>query len=257
MIDVFSHLQVFLAVLIRTSGLLIVTPVVGGAEVPKTVKAILALAIAIVLCPVVRYDTFVPANSLMGFAALAAGELAVGMAIGFVVTLTFGALQIAGTLISRQMGFALANITDPTLKQETPLLSRFNVLFGTAVLLSFNGHHWFLQGLQHSFDRIQIGGLVLSSEICGTAATMFNSLFTAGVKLAAPLVCGSLLITVATGILARVAPQLNVMLLGISLRIGAGLVGMGLFLPYMAAFAQRLFLGMRNDIFLFIEVMRG
>ena len=257
MTELFAHLQFFLAVLVRTSGLLIAIPVIGGKDVPRRIKALLAICVAGLMFTTLSTGAFQPARTLLGFTAIAAGELAVGLAIGFVSMLTFGALQIAGELASRQMGFALANIVDPTLGQQVSLIGRFNVLLATIVLLSINGHHWFLQALRDSFGRIPIGGINVSGNLCHAVFSLFTTAYVAGIKLAAPLVCAFLLITIAVGILARVAPQLNVMMLGISLRIGVGLIALGFFMPYLAVFAERLMIGMRRDMYLLIEAMRG
>jgi len=255
--DLLGNLQLFMAVLIRTSGVILATPVINGREVPLPVKAGLVLVIAVLIFPTLPAAEFRPAHDLVGFAAMAAGELAVGLALSFVALLTFGTVQIAGEMISRQMDFDFAQIADPLFDEEASLLSQFNLLMAAVVLLAINGHHWFLQALHDSFARVPIGGFVWSGRLCAAAVDLFSSIYVLGVQLAAPLVCAFLLITVAVGVLARVAPQLNVLMIGIGLRVGAGLIGIGLFIPYLVAYIERLMLGMRRDLYLVIEAMRG
>jgi flagellar biosynthetic protein FliR len=55
------------------------------------------------------------------------------------------------------------------------------------------------------------------------------------VKVAAPLLAGLLLINVATGIVARSAPSLNIFVLDIPLKIVFGFFGLIVILPFFAA----------------------
>jgi len=259
--DLFStftdNLQFYLAALVRTSGVIIAAPIIGGKETPRLVKVGLVCILTLVIAPTLSHAGFLPAHDLFGFAAIVVRELAVGLGISFVALLTFGALQIAGEFVGRQMGFAMAQVVNPLFGQQTSIVSRFNVVLGSLILLTINGHHWFIQALGDSFARIPVNGLHWSPRTSGFTVELFASIYFAGIKLAAPLICASLLITVAVGILARIAPQLNVMMLSISLRIGAGLIGIGLFMPYFAAIVQRLFMNMRGDIYMLLEVMKG
>lgn len=252
-----ANLQFYMAVLARTSGIIIAAPIIGSSEVPKLVKVAMIVVFTIVIAPTANAEGFAPCNDMISFATVAASELAVGLAISFIALLSFGSLQMAGELVGRQMSFAVAQTADPMFNSQTSIISRFNVLMASLLLLSFDGHHWFLQALSDSFKRIPVGGFHWNNRITGLNVDVFSSVYYAGLRLAAPLVCGFLLITVAVGILARIAPQLNVMMLGITLRIGAGLIALGMFLPFFMTFCRRLLFSMRSDMYTLIEVMRG
>ena len=69
------------------------------------------------------------------------------------------------------------------------------------------------------------------------AATIFST----GVFLALPLIAALLIANIALGVLARIAPSLNVFAVGFPVTIVAGFSVLTLSLPYMGAALERLY----------------
>ena len=65
-----------------------------------------------------------------------AGEILLGLAIGFSVKLIFAGIQMAGQMAGFQMGMALANVMDPAQSQQIPLLAQFNNLVALLIFLA-------------------------------------------------------------------------------------------------------------------------
>jgi flagellar biosynthetic protein FliR len=128
------------------------------------------------------------------------------------------------------------------------VVARFQQMLAVLLLLSLNIHHAVIQVVAGSFRRIRPGMLTFHPESAGGVAALGSSLFRSGLELAAPLV-GLLLVTnVGLALLARVAPQTNVFLLGIPITVGLGLLGLTQTLPYFATTVDRLSTQLLADI---------
>jgi len=244
----------FMFVLIRASGVVMVVPIFGTLMVPVRIKAALVLLLAIVLTPVVPGPAPETAG-VVAFGIYAVKELMIGLALGLVAAMTFGAFQLAGELIGTQMGFTMGEMADPLLAQSSSAISQFLNIMAMLTLLAMNGHHWFLQALGASFQSVPLGTAELTPSLVSGLVERFVGLFVAGLKLAAPAVGVLVLVTVAIGMLARAAPLLNIMMMSFSLRIAAGLILLGSLLPYMYVFGRYLLQGMQNDIGQLIKAM--
>ena len=102
--------KIFLLVLVRFSGLIVVAPILGSQNFPPRVKIGLAAFAAMVITPTIpALETPLP-DDIVSFAILAVGEVLIGLVIGFVMTLIFSAIQVGGQVIDMLSGFALMNV---------------------------------------------------------------------------------------------------------------------------------------------------
>jgi len=125
------QLQLFFFVFIRVGAILMSIPVFDSKSIPLFFKIALAFATSIVLFPMLGIDPVPMATSVIALGVGVAGEILLGLAIGFSVKLIFAGVQLAGQLAGYQMGLALANVMDPSSSQQVPLLAQFNKGLGT------------------------------------------------------------------------------------------------------------------------------
>ncbi len=126
-------------------------PIFDSRGIPVFFKIALAFATGIVLFPLLKLDVVPVASDLFTLGISVAGEIFIGLAIGFSVKLIFAGIQLAGQLAGYQMGLAIANVMDPATSEQVPLLAQFNNLIGLLVFLSINAHYWFIKALTESF----------------------------------------------------------------------------------------------------------
>ena len=254
MTELFSHTDKFVLVLVRTSGVIMVAPVFGAAAVPARIKAAFVLVLSLMLMPVVKSEA--PAlGSVLAYCVVAVRELSIGLMMGFTAILAFGAFQIAGEFIGRQMGLALGELADPLLEQQASVFSQFHYILAMLAFVAVDGHHWFLQALAASFASIPLGESTLPAAVTAGMVDRFVAVFVAGIKMAAPAVCVLLLVTIGLAMLARAAPLLNMLMISISLRIAAGLVAVGIMIPYVYKFGLPLLQNIRNDLSLLVKAL--
>ncbi|HHW15033.1 MAG TPA: flagellar type III secretion system protein FliR [Firmicutes bacterium] len=248
----------YLLVLVRVSGFLGATPFFGSRTIPNQAKVALALVVAWFLLPLAQASAAGIRPGNPGAYALAVGsELLIGFALGYAVTLTFAALQIAGQLMDIPIGFSLVNVLDPLLSQQVPVLGQFQYILFTLMFLAVDGHHQLLRVLVKTFELVPLGAFRYTPELPGLMVRGFSDAFLLGFKLSLPVVAALFLTDVALGLVARAVPQMNVFVVGFPAKIAVGLAFVVLILPAYVGFVELAF-GSDSDLYRLIEgILKG
>ena len=228
----------FLLVIGRTSGLFISGPVLSGRQIPIQVKILLIIFLSGMIAFVNPVITEVPiTHAGMFFMALGL-EVLIGYTLGFVAYVIFAGIQLAGQMMDMQMGFGIVNVIDPQSGTQVPLIGNFQYLVAIMVFLGINGHHLLLRALNDSYHFIPVLGANFDGQFFEFIMGMGLYMFAIGLKLAAPVVAALFMADLALGFIARTVPQMNVFVVGLPLKIGAGLVMVMLTLPVFIWFTQ-------------------
>lgn len=219
--------------LARTSTMLLFMPLIGTGASFYGYKVTLVLSIAVVMfasqgLPAVEVDSWVHYGLMM------TREMIIGIGLAFLFHLVVMGIRVGSEMVGNEMAFTMANSVDPASGESMPLLSRMNETLFFLALLGVNGHHWIVRALAESYERAPIGALHFGGNAVDVIATFFSDLFSAGIAFAAPIVVLLLMISLLLGLIARAVPQVNVMELGFSLRVGGGLAAVGILAPTLA-----------------------
>ncbi len=249
------QLQLFFLIFLRVGAILMSIPVFDSKSIPLFFKIALAFATSIILFPMLRVDPVPMATSVFSIAVGAAGEILLGLIIGFSVKLIFAGIQLAGQLAGYQMGLALANVIDPSTSEQVPLLAQFNNLFGLLIFISINAHYLFIRALTHSFEMVPPFNVNFSSALMEHLIKMSGNMFVIGIQVGAPVIAALLITSVAFGLIARTVPQMNVFIVAMPLKIGVGLLFLGFGLPYFSVFLENVFGDLGQHIMLMFKEM--
>jgi flagellar biosynthetic protein FliR len=249
------QLQLFFLIFLRVGAILMSIPVFDSKSIPLFFKIALAFATSIILFPMLRVDPVPMATSVFSLAVGAAGEILLGLIIGFSVKLIFAGIQLAGQLAGYQMGLALANVIDPSTSEQVPLLAQFNNLFGLLIFISINAHYLFIRALTHSFEMVPPFNVNFSSALMEHLIKMSGNMFVIGIQVGAPVIAALLITSVAFGLIARTVPQMNVFIVAMPLKIGVGLLFLGFGLPYFSVFLENVFGDLGQHIMLIFKAM--
>jgi flagellar biosynthetic protein FliR len=218
-----GDLEVFLLVFFRISGVLFLAPVFGGQMSPAPVKIFLSLLLAMLLLPTVGRPASLPEPSLAALAWGAFLELSTGALIGFAATLLFAAVQFGGQLIDQELGLMMANVLDPLSNEQVSIIAQFKLFLAVIVYLLIDGHHFLIAATRDSFAAVPIMGLGFGEGAAHhLTEAMARDVFRMAVQIAAPAMATLFLVTVAMAFMARTVPEMNVFILGFSLRIAVG-----------------------------------
>ncbi len=217
----------FILILLRVSVVLFMFPFLGGTMVPMTVKAGLALMISVALFPVVRPDPTLFPDGLLSSVNVILSELVLGLIVGLTAKMFFAAVQLAGQLIGFQMGFSIAGAFDPESGSQGSVLAEMGYWIAIVLFLLLNGHHIFLRALTDSFTAVEVGSLQLGEGLFRTMLEASRQMFVMSLKVGAPAVVALLFTSASFGIVAKVVPQMNILIVAFPLKVVVGLFFFG------------------------------
>lgn len=227
-----AQLWQLLFVMTRVGAALLAAPFFGAAAVPAQVRVAISAALAVLVCAWVPVQTPPALFSLGGLLAVA-GEVLIGLALGFVLQLSFAAPVIAAEQIGGAMGMSIAASADPLSGAHAPIIGQYFSVTLAVVFLGLGAHlDWFALVVK-SYAALP-PGTWLGVEQLAMIAGFAVQLFTAAVGIALPVTLVLLLAQVLTGMLSRSAPALNLFALGLPAGVLAGLAALIAAAPVMA-----------------------
>ena len=249
------QLQLFFLVFLRVGAVLMSIPVFDSKSIPLFFKIALAFTTSMALFPILELEPLPLITNFFAMGVSVAGEILLGLVIGFSIKLIFAGIQLAGQLAGYQMGMALANVMDPSSSQQVPLLAQFNNLMALLIFITINAHYWFIRALAHSFQLVPPLNVNFSGSLMEHLIKMSGNMFVIGIQIGAPVIAALLITSVTFGLIARTVPQMNVFIVAMPLKIAVGLLFLGFSLPYFSAFLEKIFNGLGQNIFFMLKAM--
>ena len=214
-----EYLFAWMAILLRSLGVILQLPVIAGRPLPVIVRVSIGVCLATLLAGIVR--SVPPPPGIPGLIGAVAMEVILGLALGFVVRMAFAAVEMAGRLISTEIGLMATpgiGVPEPSSEPLAALLSTFAVV----LFFLFGGHHSVILSFARSFQFSAAGqagfdGDAAASLIRGTA-----HLIELGVRIAAPFIAMNFLVTLSFSVLGRAVPKMNVFIISFSARALVG-----------------------------------
>jgi len=244
-----------LLIFLRVAAIVFSTPILDSATIPVVFKAGLAFSASILLLPVVDAVVSVKDLSLMTFVIGILSEIAIGVTIGLSVKLLFAGVQLAGQIAGFQMGFAVANVVDPTTSAQIPILAQFYNLTAMLLFFAINAHHMFFRAIVDSYKVIPLLSMHISPQLVEMMMRLAANMFVVAIKVGAPLIAVMLVVSVGLGLVARTVPQMHIFIVAMPLKIVIGLIFMIIVAPYLTAFLIDLFSSYQVTVFDLIRIM--
>lgn len=216
----------------RVMGLFTSAPVLSMRVIPRRVR--LALGILIVVCaqpslpemPVVNMNS---AEALM----VIAHEVLIGLTMGFAARVVFAAIEFAGELVGLQMGLNFASFFDPLSNTQVTAVSRFYGTTAAWLFVVMNGHLMLTGAVLGSFKAFPVSPEPLAFLNAVQPQVWGAEVFKLGLWVSLPVVSMLILVNLVMGLMARVAPQMNIFSIGFPITLGVGFTGLWLTLPMM------------------------
>jgi len=247
-----AQAQLFFLAFTRIMAIILHVPVFGGQTIPSQVRIGLGLALALVLVP---WQPLPPEAEAIGFVAYAIAigkEILIGTLVGFAADLAFGAIQVAGAAMGIGSGFESGRIFNPALGEGGSPFDQIFVMTATMIFLVIDGHHLVLIALQKTFEILPLNGpLPFNGLEAVVSAT--SGFLAAGIQLALPVMTALILADLTLGLLARVAPQVQVYFLGLPVKVAVALFALGLTFTVMSPLLASMFKSMPEKMLAFVK----
>ena len=213
----------FMCILVRITGFIYVAPFFSLRSVPQKVKVGLSIALALIMFQIIPYEplTYV---GVIGFASIVIKEVIAGLVMGLFANICAHILTFAGSLIDMEMGFAMVQEFDPISSTQVTITSNLYQYAVMLMMLIMNLHHFILRALVDSYQVIPVGEVVINISIYQAMLNFIIDYFIIGFRIVLPMFAAMLIVNTVLAILAKVAPQMNMFVIGLQLKVFVGLL---------------------------------
>ena len=221
---------VFILIFTRLTSFVLYVPFFFPNGVPQRYKIGLSVILTFILVPIVGRN-IVAINDIFTFSVLIGKEILIGLLLGFITTVVFYMAQMAGQFLDFHVSFSMSAAFDPLSSESVTILGRFFYMLCLIVFVLVDGHHLVITALVESFNLVKLGTFVIKPEIFTYMIHVIIEFFAIGFKMALPIILVIIITDFTLGLVARVMPQLNIMMLGIPIKIMLGLLTVSLAIP--------------------------
>ncbi len=227
-------IAVFAALAVRFAVLAATLPLLELRSDPPHWRFGLAASFAGALAPSVAAT--LPVGSLdlawPSLAMEAMRSLVVGALLGFTVNLVFTTVRFAGSVVGMQVGFAIVNAYDPMSNSQISVISQFYYLLAVLLFFVSGAHHLLVTAMFESCVAVPPFSGIDPAAGAWQVVREFSSVFSLGLRIAAPVVLVLLLVSASMGVIVKTVPQINVLVVGFPVKIGVGIITLGLSLVF-------------------------
>lgn len=240
---IYSNIDKVLLIFARVIGFIYLIPIFSGKNAPTRVKVGLSFIIAISLFStgVVR-DFYVP-ETAVSYVFMIAKEVLTGITISFIVYMFFTIFYFAGQMMDYSIGFSMVNVFDPIMQLQVPITGNIIYYAMAVMFIRTGGLNALIATFFNSYTVIPLGGanFAFGEGLTNYMVMLTSSYLSVGFRIAAPLVGTIMIIDVSLGILVKASPQMNVFVVGMPIKLMAGLVVLTLICPYFIDVYQEVY----------------
>jgi flagellar biosynthesis protein FliR len=228
---------------VRIATVLLLTPLLYAVAMPLMVRAIMVVALACIVALPFGQSASVESADVGSLFAAMLREAGIGATLGLGILMAFAGFSLAGRLIDVQVGYGMAQVFDPLTRSRSPVLTAAFGLLAAVFFFIVDGHHALLRGIAYSVERFPVGRGWAGASAAEPLVRHAAALFTLGFALAAPIVLGLLLVEFALGVVSRNLPQMNMLVMGIPVKILVGLLALAVWAAGFSGPAGKLYAG--------------
>lgn len=219
----YEKLEFFFAILVRISAFLMTAPFFSQRNIPVRVKAGLSFFLSVIVFNMTDY-TQLQYDSSIEYAVILIQETMVGVSLGFTANLCLYILDLAGRLIDTEIGFSMVNVLNPASNIQTSITGSLMMYLVMLTMLVSHMHYFVLSALVDAFELLPVGKIQLPSNLYLIVLEFIKEYFILGFRIVLPVFASILIVNIVLGVLAKVAPQMNMFVIGMQLKLLVGLI---------------------------------
>ncbi len=218
-----ENVESFLLIIVRLSAFFFAAPITSARQIPRKVKVGLAVFVSFMVYNSIEVN--MPAyTDILSFSIIIMEEVITGVILGFITSACLYIVNFSGRLIDMEIGLSMANMMDPSTRLQTSLTGSFYTQMVTILLLVSNMHYYLIRAIVDSFRLVPLGGAVFKAGLYEIFTSFVVDFFIIGFRIVLPIFAAMLIINVVLGVLARIAPQMNMFVIGMQLKVFGGLI---------------------------------
>ena len=241
-------LALFFLTMARVIPLIVLAPFLGS-KLPGGVKVGLAISLTTIILPTVmlKSSTFVTFDT--AYLGYLLKEIFIGVILGFLASIPFHICESAGVLVDFIRGSSSLMVTDPIMQaQVSPLGLLYNYIL-IVLFFQIGGPFIFFNALLTSYSVIPPDKFmsstffVIQTPFFQLILHLLTQVTAISIQLAGPALVAVLMTEMFLGIANRLAPQVQISFLGMSVKslVGIALLYVGWFFILQQAAKKTLF----------------
>ncbi len=251
-----ENLEYLLLILVRISSFMFVAPFFGQSNTPLRSKLGLSIFVSYIIFLLVPLEeATVEYSTIIDYASLVIKESVVGLLIGFSAFICSTILQFSGRIVDMEIGLSMAQVLDPVTNTQVGMTGSIYTYLVFFLMLTSNMHIYLLNAAVDSFELIPIGQIRIGSTLYTTFVGFLSTYLIIGFRIILPVFATILIMNCVLGIMAKVAPQMNMFSVGMQLKIIAGLIVMFSTVRLLPSIANFIFSNMQQMVQGIIEGM--
>ncbi len=251
-----TRLITFFFVFIRINAIIFTAPIFSSTVLNNQLRIMLSTIIALLVAPNIPRLMVVDPSALW-LILTASKEILIGITIGVMTSLLFSAVQFGGYLVDYQMGFSMVSVLDPSSNASMSFSGQVYNILATLIYLSIYGHHIFLRAIMTSFDYLPLANFPYNQEALLFVLLTFTRVFVVALQITAPVFIALMVTNAVMGFMARLVPQINLMVIGFPIKIGIGAIFLTLGLPLFYVVFEKIMNEYFRTILSFFDKMAG
>ena len=217
--------EFFLLILVRIATFVFIAPFFSQDGVPNIARIGLSAITSILVLYAISPEQTYEFDDVFGYGALVLREAVTGLLIGYAANICNYIVIFAGNIIDMDIGLSMVSLFDPGMNVQVTITGSIYSQVVMALMIVSNMHQYILRALIDSFSLIPLGSTVFRSDVLLEGMIVyFTDLFVIGFRIMMPIFATLLIVNVVLGVMAKVAPQMNMFSIGIQIKIIAGLL---------------------------------
>jgi flagellar biosynthetic protein FliR len=218
-----DQLEIFLLILMRMASFVYAAPFFNTTGVPQRTKIGFSFVLSILVYSM-NMDMVVSYNGVIEYAVLVIKEVAVGILLGAVTSFCVQIIMLSGKIIDMDIGISMAQIYDPTTRMQVGIMGNLYYYLLLLMLIISGLYRYLVSAIVETYNAVPIGQVKFSTTIYTDILKFLAEYFVIGFRIALPVFAVMLLLNCVLAILAKVAPQMNMFVIGIQLKLCIGIV---------------------------------
>ena len=207
--------EYFLMILVRVATFVYIAPFFGMNNTPNRVKIGFSVFLAIILFQIIQPKEVLEYTGVIEFAIIVLKEGITGLLIGYAANICNSIIVFSGKVIDMEIGLAMANLYDPTTRSQSGLSGTMYNYFIMMLLIVTDMHHYILRALVDTYQILPVNGAVFDwDHLMGSMLMYMTDMMVIGFRIALPIFACSMILSCILGIMAKVAPQMNMFAVG-------------------------------------------
>lgn len=250
-----ANLEYYLLILVRMASFIFIAPFFGQNNVPQRTKLGLALFLSFIVYNMIPRETLAYETTL-GYAELVIKESIAGLLIGFSAYICNTIILFVGKLIDMQIGLSMANLFDPTTREQISVTGAMYQYILMLLLIATGMYGFLLSAIVDSYTVIGIGGMKVTDALYESMIGFVGDYFLIGFRINLPIFAVILILDCAMGIMTKIASQIHMFSVGMQIKILGGFLVLFLTVFLLPDIATFIFTNMQEMVTTTIRGMR-